>query len=72
MLDKINESTDEEIARMVQSGETEYFGILIERYEAKMLRYAKRFLFHHEDSKDLAQDVFLKAYTNIKSFDVSR
>ena len=67
-----NQLTDEEIALLVQSGETELFGVLIERYEAKMKRYAKRFLFDYEEAEDLAQEVFLKVYINIKSFQTSK
>lgn len=67
-----NPLTDEKIARLVQSGETEPFGILIERYEAKMKRYAKRFLFGYEEAEDLAQEVFLKTYINIQSFNTSK
>lgn len=63
---------DEDIARMVQSGKTEFFGLLIKRYENKMMRYARKFLLGHEDAEDLVQEVFLKAYVNIQSFDVSR
>jgi len=64
--------TDEKIAQMVQKGKSESFGLLVERYEAKIIRYAKRFLFNHNDVEDLAQEVFIKAYVNIQSFDVSR
>ncbi len=72
MLQSTNQLTDEEIARLVQSGKTEPFGILIERYEAKMKRYAKRFLFGYEEAEDLAQEVFLKTYINIQSFNTSK
>lgn len=64
--------SDEEIAALVQGGDVEAFGELIRRYEPKMLRYAKKFLFGVEDGKDQVQEIFLKAYMNIKSFDVSR
>jgi RNA polymerase sigma-70 factor (ECF subfamily) len=64
--------TDEQIALQVQKGEAEAFGELIRRYEQKMLRYAKKFLFDREDSRDLVQEIFLKAYMNIKSFDATR
>ena len=67
-----NQLTDEEIAQMVQSGQIEPFEILIKRYEEKMKRYARKFLFGYEDAEDLAQEVFLKSYINIKSFDVSK
>lgn len=63
--------TDEVIAHRVQDGDTEAFGILVERYEAKMLRYGKKFLSQYEDIEDAVQDVFIKAYTNIQSFNTS-
>jgi len=66
------ETTDEEIARKVQKGDTQSFGLLIERYEQKLLRYAKKFIFDSEEAKDLVQEVFMKAYMNIRSFEISR
>jgi len=66
------EPTDEAIAREVQSGKMESFGILVKRYEAKMLRYARRFLFGYDDSADIVQEIFLKAYVNIQSFNASQ
>ncbi|OGE88008.1 MAG: hypothetical protein A3E29_01100 [Candidatus Doudnabacteria bacterium RIFCSPHIGHO2_12_FULL_48_16] len=64
--------TDEEIANQVKHGDTQQFGILVERYEAKMMRYSKKFLFGYHDGEDAVQDVFLKAYSNIQGFDISR
>jgi len=66
------EKTDEEIAKNVQKGETSAFGVLVERYEPKLTRYAKKFLFDTEDGKDVVQEVFIKAYINIQSFDVEK
>lgn len=62
--------TDEEIVKLVQKGDNESFGILIERYEAKMLRYAHKFLFNKENAEDLVQEIFIKSYTNIESFNL--
>lgn len=63
---------DEEIARLIQSGKIELFGILIDRYEDKMRRYARKFLSSGEDINDILQEIFIKAYTNIQSFDAKR
>lgn len=60
--------TDEHIAHLVQSGDKEAFGVLIERYEKKMTRYANKFLYNYQDREDAIQDVFIKAYQNIQSF----
>lgn len=72
MEELARERTDEEVARRVQAGEMEDFGILVKRYEAKIKRYARKFLFGYEDAEDVVQDVFLKAYINIQSFNASQ
>jgi len=66
------ERTDEQIAALVQKGNAEIFRELVERYEAKMSRYARRFLFDTDEVNDLLQEVFVKAYVNIRSFDTER
>lgn len=66
------QETDEQIAKRVQEGESELFGELIARYQAKLSRYAGKFLFDADDGADVVQDVFIKAYENIKSFDAGR
>ena len=68
----MHERKDEEIASLVQEGDVEAFRELVERYEPKISRYAKRFLFQGDDIKDLVQEVFIKAYVNIRSFDAER
>lgn len=67
-----NGASDEKIARRAQGGDKEAYGQLVERYESKLIRYGSKFLNNREDIKDLVQEVFLKAYRNIKSFDISR
>lgn len=71
-MHEIPEKNDEEIAIQVQKGDIESFRILVERYEPKMTRYAKRFFFDGDEGKDLVQEVLIKAYVNIQSFDASR
>ncbi len=61
--------TDTEIVReSLQSPNA--FALLVNRYEAKLDRYVKRLGVHrHEDRQDLLQDIFLKVYRNLNSFD---
>jgi RNA polymerase sigma-70 factor (ECF subfamily) len=61
--------TDEAIVLLVRNGDSELFGELVKRYEAKLKRYAHKFLFDRNDRDDLVQDVFIKAYINLQSFD---
>lgn len=69
-MDQFAAQGDEEIASAVQKGDFEAFGTLVERYEGKLMRYANKFLQSKEDKKDLIQEVFLKAYSNIQSFNL--
>ncbi|HUO50431.1 MAG TPA: RNA polymerase sigma factor [Candidatus Paceibacterota bacterium] len=64
--------TDESIALRVQHGDADLFGELVERYEEKLMRYARKFLRDPDDAKDIVQEVFIKAYENIQSFDATR
>jgi RNA polymerase sigma-70 factor (ECF subfamily) len=66
------EKTDEELALMVQNGNKEKFGVLMGRYEPKLFRYGKKFLSDPDNIEDVVQDVFIKTYQNIQSFDVNQ
>lgn len=66
------QQSDEEVAKLVQKGDQEAFGILVERYEEKLLRYGRRFLSRSEDIEDIVQDVFMSCYQNLQSFDSSQ
>jgi RNA polymerase sigma-70 factor, ECF subfamily len=63
--------SDEEIIAMtlrVQSS----FGFIIERYETKLKRYISRLgVSNPDDQLDVLQDIFIKAYRNLNSFDTS-
>ena len=63
--------TDIDIVRKVQQGDAEAFGELMNRYEAKLTRYLGRFLHDDDAVTDVLQDVLVKAYINIQSFDES-
>ena len=67
----MQEATDEMIAKKVKEGDVDAFGELVTRYEAKLKRYARKFLREKEDIEDLVQDVFIKAYEHIQSFDTA-
>lgn len=64
--------TDEVIAARVQAGDAEAFGELMHRYEAKLGRYGRRFLSRNDDIQEMVQDIFIRAYQNIQSFDGSQ
>lgn len=62
--------TDEELIHLVTQDKN-YFGELIDRYEAKLGRYILRLgIRNPEDRQDVLQEIFLKVYKNINGFDV--
>jgi len=63
--------TDEELACEVQAGDSSAFEGLMKRYEERLLRYGRRYLVRTEDIEDVVQDVFLKTYENINSYNSS-
>ncbi len=63
--------TDEAIAAAVQKGNIDMFGELMQRYDTKLKRYGRKFLSRDDDIEDVIQDVFIKVYENIQSFDTS-
>jgi len=71
-ISSYKEVSDEGLAKAVQDGDKAAFGDLVDRYEAKLTRYARKFLANRDDVKDLVQDVFVKAFCNIQSFDINR
>jgi len=71
-MEPLGNLTDEELATRIQKGDSEPLGILMERYEPKLLRYGRKFLSGGEDIEDIVQEVFLSVYQNIRSYDSSR
>ena len=47
------QESDEMVVIKVQGGDTEAFGLLIERYEEKLKRYGRKFLNTKEDIEDI-------------------
>jgi RNA polymerase sigma-70 factor (ECF subfamily) len=69
---KIGKKTDEEIIALVQGGEQEFFDLVIDRYREKLFFYVKSFVKNEEETKDVLQNIFIKALKNISSFDCGR
>lgn len=62
---------DQEIVRMTLKDPNQY-GLLMERYEAKLKRYITRLGVRNvDDQLDVLQEIFIKAYRNLNGFDTS-
>lgn len=67
------ERGDGEIIESVLAGNQNDFEDLIKRYQGMLYAYLYRFLFNNaENAKDVLQNVFMKAYKNLGSVDVSK
>ena len=65
---------DEELAAQVQKGDENALAMLIDRYEAKLLRYGQRFLGNQDQNvlREAVQDIFIGMYQNIEGFDTKQ
>ena len=63
--------TDEEIVVKTLQ-DKQFFGEIVDRYEAKLTRYIARLgVRNPEDQLDVLQEIFLKVYKNLNGFDRS-
>lgn len=63
--------TDAEMVRLALQ-EQAFFAHIIHRYEPKLDRYIRRLgVLDEDDRADVLQDIFIKVYKNLNSFDTS-
>ena len=68
----VDELSDTQLARRVQTGDVAAFDALVVRHSQRAFGVAMRLLNQREDAEDLVQDAFLAALEKIDSFDVQR
>ncbi len=64
--------SDARLVDEARHGNREAFGVLVQRYERRLVRVILRFVSDLELAKDLAQETFLRAYTRFEQYDPSR
>jgi len=60
---------DADLIRQAARGSVEAYNLLVSRWEKRVYNYLLRILSNREDALDLTQDVFLKAYQNLRKLD---
>lgn len=60
--------TDHQLIREVLQGDTQRFGILVERYQDFVFTIIIRMLRSKEEAEEVAQDTFVKAFKSLSSF----
>jgi RNA polymerase sigma-70 factor, ECF subfamily len=58
-----------ELARLAQDGDEAAFAEIMRRYSPRVFRFAGRFFRRRELVEEAAQEVFLKAFTQLGSYD---
>ncbi len=64
--------SDEQLVEKVRSVDQELYALVIKRYEDKLLRYATSLVKDGDRASDVVQESFIKAFVNLKSFNVSK
>lgn len=65
-------SMERELILQARAGNREAFGRLVGMYGRRVYHTAYSFLHNVDDASDIVQEVFLRAYRSLSSFDVSR
>ena len=60
---------DADLIRRATRGDVEAYNLLVSRWDRRVFNYLLRITNHREDALDLTQDVFLKAYQNLRKLD---
>ena len=63
-----SECDDRQLIEQFLDGEQRSFNLLVERYRERIYLLIWRMVRNREDALDLSQEVFVKAYKNLKSF----
>ncbi len=64
--------SDEDLARRCLRGEPEATRELIARFEADVFAVSLKMLRHRHDAEDVAQEVFLRVFRSLKTWDPTR
>jgi RNA polymerase sigma-70 factor, ECF subfamily len=64
-----SELDETELIRKAKRGDREAFGVLVERYQRRVVGVARAVVHNPEDALELAQETFVRAYENLASFE---
>ncbi len=67
-----NELTDFLIIKRIIEGDNDAYSWIVEKYESKLLRYATYILKDHDVASDAVQESFIKAYVNLRNFNLEK
>ena len=63
---------DNIIIQRIRSGETQEFGLLVNRHGPALMTFVGRIVEQQEDAEDVVQNTFVAAYEHLKDYDPQR
>lgn len=66
---RVSPFDDAELVRRILGGEGDLFTDLVDRYKTRLYRFIERYTNDAEDARDVTQDVFIKVYGALDSYD---
>ncbi len=68
MKDDASNIDENNLISRIVNGETGLYTVIVERYRPMVFRTCMGYVHDHEEAQDLAQDIFINAYTSLKMF----
>ncbi len=63
------QTSDEELVERTLAGDQEAYGVIVERYQGRVVNFLYRIISNYDRCHDLAQDVFFRVYRALDRFD---
>ena len=64
--------SDEQLVEEVRSKDQELYTHIVDRYQIKIMRYAKYLIYDEHKAADVVQETFIKAFINLNGFDTRK
>ena len=61
--------SDQEIINKILDGEIPLYEVIIRRYNPYLYKTGRSYGYMHQDTEDLMQETFIKAFTNLRKFE---
>ena len=64
-----SEDDERDLVRRAKRGDREAFGVLVQRYQQRIVGVARALVHNPDDAVELGQETFIRAFQNLPSFE---
>ena len=68
----LDQLDDDGLVQRTLTGDSAAFGVLVERYQGRVIAICARITNDYDQAADLAQDAFIRAFTNLSRYQLGR